>query len=503
MRGADRRVSLFIKFVSGITLTVFLFGMVNVLIVRSSVVRSLEQELEYRGVFIARTVAERAISLILAGNVVELNRLINETREIDSSIEYLFVTNDRNEVLASTFNHPVPAGLISANHPPEKDEAGVVLIQSKYDKSLVIKDFAVSVLDRSVGVVRVGIRETKILAEVRSTIRKLLLMIFLFLVLGLIGALFFSYIIATPLRFLSLKADVVDLNTVQDIRSQIIGARKNPYFRIRRLFGASDEIDLLYEKFEEMLDRLDSTRRKLDLAQESLVKSEKMAAVGMLTAGIVHEINNPLAGINNCLQRIAKSPEDPVQTSRYVELMQDALNRIELVVQDLLHFSRKDELRFIPGSVGHILGRAVKLAGFRIRNKQIRIEYTEQDWVSVPMVPGRIEQAFVNILFNAVDSVESRLEQNPDGEGIISIGVMEEEEQLIVVFTDNGTGIPESILDKIFDPFFTTKDPGKGTGLGLAVSYQIMAEHNGTIKASGTSDGRTSFYVSLPKTRQK
>lgn len=492
------RYSLFAKFSIGITLSVALFGILNILIVKKSVTETLNNELDKRGYFIARTVAEQAVPFLLSENSVGLNKLINEIHDIDSSIYYIFLVNSKNEVIAHSFNHSFPSELIKANYIKDDDKSNTVLIRPKGDNSILVKDFAMPVLSKNIGIVRVGVLENKINNEVNHTVSILLFMVLLFISLGIIGALFFSYIIATPLKFLSKKSETIDINSIQTGMQQIIDAKRNIFFRIRKVFNTDDEIDILFDKFISMLERLEHTQHKLNLAQQSLLQSEKMASIGILTAGIAHEINNPLAGIKNCLQRIAKKADDAEQTKKYVELMREALLRIENVVQDLLSFSRKSHLEFNTENIGELINKTVQLAKYRIGNKNISIYFNKTD-INLYISANRIGQVILNIIINAIDAIGEKLDIEPHHEGKIKIMVNDSENHIIIEVHDNGTGINKEAVNNIFDPFFTTKKVGLGSGLGLSICYQIVKDHEGEIWVESSVGQGSVFFIQLPK----
>ena len=150
----------------------------------------------------------------------------------------------------------------------------------------------------------------------------------------------FSYTIATPLKVLSNHSQHIDIETIQEGLKTIRSSSKSYAFRIRRIFNSNDEIDLLYSNILSMLERLKQTHQTMNHLQQSLLQAEKMASIGTLTAGVAHEVNNPLAGLRIGLNRIAKQPDNKKQLEDYLPLMQDSLLRMEQVVQDLLTFSR-------------------------------------------------------------------------------------------------------------------------------------------------------------------
>lgn len=494
------KLPLFTKFALGISLTVLVFGLLNALLVRNSVSSSLNTEFEKRGYFIARAVAEQAVFYILSEDPAGLNSLINEIKAIDPTIHYVFIVSESGEVLGHSFPDLVPPELKTANWPGPGDEFSIVSVRDQHDKSIFIRDFSVPVLSRSVAYVRLGILENEIIEHVDETITTLWIMVGVFFVLGLLAALFFSYTISTPLKVLSSQSQTINIETIQQGLAIIRDSTRRLSYRIRRIFNSSDEIDVLYENYDNMLRRLEQTYFTMNQLQQSLMQSEKMASIGTLTAGVAHEINNPLAGLRIGLSRIARRPDDAQQTLKYTKLMQESLSKMEQVIQDLLTFSKKSPHQFEQTNTCEMLRKTVKLASYRIGRKNISINIDNSMCPHfIYVAPNRMEQVFLNIVINAIDSVNEKMTSQPGLEGLIKIFVEEDETYTRICFSDNGTGLDHAMRSKVFDPFFTTKKVGEGTGLGLSVSYQIVQDHGGEIQVESESGKGATFVVVLPR----
>ncbi len=252
-----------------------------------------------------------------------------------------------------------------------------------------------------------------------------------------------------------------------------------------------DEIGDLERSFIDMLSRLKEAAEERERQQRALIQTEKLASVGTLVAGLAHEINNPLAGIRNCLRRIQGRPEDTSQTEKYAKLMDDALARIEKIVRDLLDFSRKKDLLLKPTDLNEVIRAAAELVHLQLKKRKVTIELNLHP--ELPPIPGdrqHLQQVFLNLLLNAVDAT-------PEG-GTISVETLVEDNSVVAAVRDTGRGIAPEIRDKIFDPFFTTKPVGKGTGLGLSVSKAIVEGHQGSIAVESDVNG-TIFRVRFPQ----
>lgn len=494
------KIPLFTKFTIGITFTVLLFGIINIYIVESSVDEYLNNELDNRGIFIAKSLVENSIGFVLSDNIVELNKTVNKVIQADSSIYYVFILDSKKKVIASTFNYKLPKQLIDANYPIKNAEVNGVYIKQANSSDILIKDYALTILDSSIGTVRVGLYANKIEDKITNTLSKLLMMILLFILVGIIGAFIFSYIIVLPIKFLSQKADALNLSTLKDINILLAKEKSKFPYKIRSLFGGVDEIDILQYKFEIMVQRLIQTNQKLEIAQKSLLQSEKMASIGVLTAGIAHEINNPIAGMKNCLSRIEDNTQNIEQTKRYLILMQEATQKIETVMQNLLSFSHKNELDFMEENISSVISKAIDIANLRSDKKGIDIIFNKlQNSANIKMNANKIEQVIVNIIFNAIDAIQEKAAHQINYRGKIEINVIENKNTCIIEISDNGNGIRQKNIQNIFDPFYTTKSVDKGTGLGLSICYQIINDHNGNIRAESIQGEGTKFIIELNK----
>jgi len=223
--------------------------------------------------------------------------------------------------------------------------------------------------------------------------------------------------------------------------------------------------------------------------QNQLITSEKMASLGLLSAGIAHEINTPLTGISSYCQFLLDNPRGP-ENRELIGKMQDQVLRANKIIRTLLDFSRQKGQQAVPVSLNKVLDESQALVEHKLRKKNIRIRRESEFTRTFHGFPTRLQQLFINLFINAIDAI--------DGEGWISISGEETDEQISVRFKDNGHGIEESKLEKIFDPFFTTKEVGQGTGLGLAIVYNIVKEHYGNIEAHSKVGRGTTFHITFP-----
>ncbi|HLD46417.1 MAG TPA: PAS domain S-box protein [Desulfobaccales bacterium] len=233
--------------------------------------------------------------------------------------------------------------------------------------------------------------------------------------------------------------------------------------------------------------------QELEAAQAQLVHSDKIASLGRMSAGVAHEINNPLAGILIYAELLKRDLADDAAHRENLEVIINQTMRCQQIVNRLLDFSRQslgDQKLF---DVNEIIRRCVDLISHQAFFHNIKV-VQELDPFLPQIVgdPGQLQQVFTNLLLNAADAMSGQGQitiisrPTPQGDGII------------LTFTDTGCGIAPEIRDKIFEPFFTTKAPGKGTGLGLSIVYGVIQRHGGTISADSLQGAGTTFTVRLP-----
>ena len=236
--------------------------------------------------------------------------------------------------------------------------------------------------------------------------------------------------------------------------------------------------------------------------EKQLIHAQKMESIGMLTAGLAHEVGNPLTSISSLVQVIQRTTDDEF-TKEKLELIKSQITRISKIIRDLVDFSRRSAFEVQLTDVNKNLHAAVEIV--RVGKKAKQIAFQENLNRGMPMlrlVPDQIEQVFINILINAVDAINERAAAaGPSRElypNTITVSSDMEDEDIVVTIRDTGLGISEEHLPQIFEPFFTTKKVGQGTGLGLWVSYGIIKSFQGNIKAESRGGKGTTFTITLP-----
>jgi signal transduction histidine kinase len=225
--------------------------------------------------------------------------------------------------------------------------------------------------------------------------------------------------------------------------------------------------------------------------EEQLQHAEKMASVGLLAAGVAHEVNTPLAGISSYTQLLRGQLDETDPRQQVLEKIEKQSFRAARIINGLLNFSRSSGTEFDRVDVNKVLFDVLSLVEHQLEGSRIRVRRELAE--SLPPVRGnenRIQQVFFNLILNARDAM-------PSG-GWLTLATSCTDDTVIVEVKDTGHGIRREHIRRIYDPFFTTKSIGQGTGLGLSVSYGIVQEHGGAIFVDSTPGQGTTFQVALP-----
>ncbi|MBA7686274.1 Adaptive-response sensory-kinase SasA [subsurface metagenome] len=259
-----------------------------------------------------------------------------------------------------------------------------------------------------------------------------------------------------------------------------------------------DEIGELGETFNLMASSLKDRDEKLkEYTDQQIMKSERLATLGHLAAGVAHEINNPLGAVLMYVHLALEDLEAKGILRKNLEKAVVEVTRCKDIVKGLLDFARQSEPRFEEWDMNEVLERTLSLVQNQALFQNVKITRAISPLLSkVMMDASQIQQVFTNIVINAAESMDGK------GELIIATRMKPDYKSIEIEFTDTGCGISRENLEKVFDPFFTTKEIGRGTGLGLAVSYGIITRHKGSIRVKSDPGKGTAFIIRLPVKRR-
>ena len=305
---------------------------------------------------------------------------------------------------------------------------------------------------------------------------------------------------------------------VRQIQTRILPDGQKQYFevniypiwekngKVSKFIHISRDITEHKREEEEITRRLEQMveerTRELKETHKKLLHQDKMASLGKLSASVVHEINNPIAGVLNLIMLMKRmveedsiGPREIDQFSRYLTLMETETRRTSRIVSNLLAFSRQSKMELKRISLNRLIEQTLMINSNLLKIDGIKVE-TDLDPDLPDMIGSedQLLQVFMNLVSNAAEAMEA------EGGGRLRVATRHSlrEDKLLVDFEDSGIGIPESNLSKLFEPFFTTKKKGKGVGLGLSVAYGIIQEHGGSIYVKSKVGKGTTFHVKFP-----
>ena len=286
---------------------------------------------------------------------------------------------------------------------------------------------------------------------------------------------------------------VFETGRIEEVEVQTETREGPHYYRIRKIPMRLDDQRVTHV----ITIGEDVTEAKL--VQQQISQTEKLAAVGQLAAGVMHEINNPLATIGACVEALtSKVNALPVAQGQplheYLEIVESELNRCKSIVDGLLDFSRPKARARYPVAINQVVEDALFLVRYHDRFKRIEVERRlDEDLHPVEANAEQLIQVFLDLMLNAIDAM--------DGRGTLTVATRKNPErgdEVLIEISDTGMGISRENIAKIFEPFFTTKAPGQGTGLGLSISYAIVQHHGGRIHVESQPGGGSTFRVALP-----
>ena len=278
---------------------------------------------------------------------------------------------------------------------------------------------------------------------------------------------------------------------------QITGIYKQRLHHQGKALTLNVSITPLVSKSAERIGRLllfdDVTQR--ERMEEQMSQTEKLTSLGLLAAGVAHEVNTPLAVISNYIQMLAKQMPDADPRQSIIEKIVKQTFRASEIVNNLLNFSRTGAGESVDIDVNRVVEETLSLVSHPLKTSQIQV--VKHLGETLPAVRGsanKLQQVFLNLFLNARDAMP--------GGGLLEVRTAAHNGSVEIEVVDTGAGIPREHIHRIFDPFFTTKASGRGTGLGLSVSYGIIKEHSGKIDVRSTPGKGTSFHVEFPAVRK-
>lgn len=464
---------------------IILLAFALVYLATSSLASSILMEQELRAISgKASTVA--AILLGLAHDPQELDRaLLSASQRAD--LKTLQVLNENLEMVAP--RQGMPAEILIGHQRLAKmagDDADTALVRSPGEGEIFVTLRSLP----GGGYLFAARSADDFLQRKRSIVNLLVIWgALVLLAILLMGAVVVRNLVVRPIDRLVEEAGNIATGH-GDVASSALGSDEFGSLR-ESLSAMAGRIQGDRQRIEEQVHELSEVNMRLVDAHDQLIRTEKLASVGQLAAGVAHEIGNPIGVIIGYLEMLDDDAADENFQRDAIAQIRTATERIQGTIQDLLDFSRPAADEEAASDVAAETDNIVRFVAPQKRFRNVEIDVAVRGAVPpCAMPPSRYKQVLLNLLFNAADAT--------GGEGRIEVRIASHPEGVMVTVRDSGAGIPENVMLRIFDPFYTTKEVGTGTGLGLFVSHTIMNRYNGRIEVASPPEGGALFSLIMP-----
>ncbi|MCL5063082.1 MAG: ATP-binding protein [Nitrospirae bacterium] len=447
-------------------------GILIGLTIRGVVVGSMRTELTRQGESIARNLSDRIADFVLLNDLYQTQAAIDDVLKTEHDVGYIFVTDKDGNLFAHTFKNGYPPDILLWNpvltrglQPTKNLLTSIQLLDTEKG---FIRDIGIKIFGGMNPEVHIGIREDRIDQSLKG-IRNLIIMLTIAVTMvGSVLSFSLSRLITKPLY------------TLMDFTHSLSRGEFGRKIDIR----SKDEVGELSSTFNNLSCELDAYRKKMEESYKQMLRTEKLTALGRLSAGLAHEIRNPLTSIKVLFQAFK---DNPALTKEDMKVVLSATEQMDDLLTRFLRFARSDEFNVSDVYINSLIKQVINLAQFQIKNQSINVVLNLSKLPPIKADRAMIQQALLNLVLNAIEAM-------PEG-GTLTISSKIENGSAVVSIGDTGSGISEEIKDKIFDPFFTTK--GDGTGLGLSIVYNIVSIHNGEISFETDGEG-TTFTLRIP-----
>ncbi len=434
-----------------------------------------EHYLSERGKSLVKTLAGQIIEPLLLEDRLTLHDVLQKAAATDSEVRYLCIVNKSGDVLVGTPGESYPPALSEL----WKASSSEVIFYQTADEPLM--DVSEPLMGGQLGALHVGISRNR----TRQAVNRLLWLMGIVLIAALsvvlIGSRFIMAMVSKPLRQLEQAVSMFPQRPVADGEVRVIGTQ---------------EVQLLARGFSDMIRRLELLEQDRAKTQERMIHTERLAALGELTAGLAHEVHNPLDGMLECMRYLQLDADMSDRATKYYPMITDGLQRIARVMKEMLTFARLGRNVSIETCrIVDVLDTSQLLSQPTIRGRSVNLERHIPDDCICMCDPQGLSQTVLNLVLNAGEAPPN------GGEAQVKIDVTSDSQWVYTCVEDNGPGVSEELRERVFEPFFTTKPLGKGTGLGLSVSRQLIRAVGGELELSPgpSSLGGAKFVIRLPK----
>ncbi|MBI4844572.1 MAG: HAMP domain-containing protein [Nitrospirae bacterium] len=451
------------------TSVVIIVGILMMLSIRGTIINAFREELGKKGISIAGNLSDRIANFIPLGDRFQTSKAFNEVMAKEKDLEYIFVTDSGGGIFAHTFESSPPPDILSWN------PLGTAVMNTQLldTEKGYIRDVGVNAIKGTGAELHIGLREDSLRDTLKSMRNITVPIIGLVIFIGIIASVFMSRLISEP------------LNKFAEF-TKVLGKGE---FGKKVDVSSGDEIGELAGSFNRLSLELKEVKDKMEeaYAYTHLLQAEKLSSIGQISAGLAHELKNPITALKMLFQSYK---EEPDMTKEDAAVITGEIEKIDNILTRFLGFVKQKGTNFSETDLNGLIDRVLSLATFDLRSRGITIQKDMLE--ALPRVyadRSLLEQVFLNLILNAIEAM-------PQG-GEIRISGKADENFVEVMVWDRGGGIPPDLKTRIFDPFFTTKE--KGTGLGLSIAYNIVKTHGGRLYFSSSEKLGTVFTVRLPK----
>lgn len=433
--------------------------------IKEGVTYSLRQGIMREGELIAKNLSNTIADYILLDDRYRVDEIIRELLKTEPDIEYIFVTDKDGSIFVHTFNNGHPPDLLSWN-PLGERSMGVQLLDTEKG---YIRDIGIKIFEDMQPEVHIGIREERITNSLKMLSNFVIITTLVMMTVSAVLSFLLSGLITKPIKrlvFFTHELAKGDFGKTVDIKTK-------------------DEVGELAETFNYLSLELKSYKEHMQESYRQMLRTEKLIALGRLSAGLAHELKNPLTSIRTLFQTFKGKPS--LITEDDMEVVISALDQMNDLLTKFLRFARSDEFNLTDVYINSVIKQVIKLVEFQLKERSITLSLKLSRLPPIKADRAMIQQAILNLVLNAIEAMPQT--------GTLTISSRSEDGYAFVSVSDTGTGIPEEIRERIFDPFFTTKPDG--TGLGLSIVYNIINIHNGEVSFESNGKG-TTFTIKIP-----
>ncbi|MBF0465103.1 MAG: HAMP domain-containing protein [Nitrospirae bacterium] len=438
-------------------------------------------EAEKQGRLLGETLAIPIINDLIyekLGIVEEGGLLDNYIMEIfsrqDIALLYIAVLNEAGKVMSH--NNITEYGKVYTDQLTRRALASDSTIVQQIDNNTLDFGVPLSIGKKKWGVLRFGLSLEKVEREILVTIKRIVILTMALLFAGFVIIMLLSKRFISPIIHLA--------NTMEKARGD--------YLDISVDVKGHDELAILGKRFNSMIERLRQANEDLKKTHEKLIRSEKLASIGILAAGVAHEINNPLGGIFNCIEMLRHNGGNAELREKYLALVNEGLDRIGNTVNKLLWMSQRPDHSPVSVNIRDTMDSVYSFLEYKIQKRGIAFINEVPDDLQVTFDIHDFQQLILNLFINSIHAMVNG--------GTLEVCGHREGSSVSIEVADTGCGIAAENIGRIFDPFFTTKPTGEGTGLGLWLTYEIIRNYNGEISVESEFGKGSRFIMRFPVT---